>query len=350
MANRSKHLDRFLIQGFRRVISTISFTLAHTRVFVPLLILAMAVSLLMLALPLSGCSTAAAARPSRLTIDFTDTVSAEEYQSDHTREPEAERALRIAVSPTLSQKSTIEAYRLLAAHIGSKLGRETILLERKSYAEINVLLANGGADVAFLASGAYISYTGLEDIVPLVTQIRFGLPYYHSYIIVAKDSGLTKLEDLRDRTFAFTDPLSFSGYYVPTYMLRQIGESPDTFFKSTIFTYGHEKALQAVANKMVDAAAIGSHVYADSLAKKDGYAERVQIIALSEKSGNGPVVVRKGLGDAEIQSLKEIFLTMHQDPDLKDALSILLVDAYVETSQELYAFQRQIIREFGTRE
>jgi len=250
----------------------------------------------------------------------------------------------------LSQKSTIEAYRLLADHIGAKLGRETILLERKSYAEINVLLANGGADVAFLASGAYISYTGLEDIVPLVTQIRFGLPYYHSYIIVAKDSPFYDLEDLKGKTFAFTDPLSFSGYYVPTYMLRQIGETPETFFKSTIFTYGHEKALQAVANRMVDAAAIGSHVHADSLAKGDGLADKVRIVAISEKSGNGPVVVRKGLGDSEIQALRDIFLAMHEQPELQIALKSLLVDAYVETSQDLYIFQRQIIREFGTRE
>jgi len=297
-------------------------------------------------LSFTGCSDAVA----KPYVDFQDKIDPNAFQSDYAPVPEAEKPLHIAVCPTLSQKNTIEAYRQLASHIGTKLGRDTILLERKSYAEINVLLANGGADVAFLASGAYISYTGLEDIVPLVTQIRFGLPYYYSYIIVSRDSGLTRLEDLRGKTFAFTDPLSFSGYYVPTHMLKQIDETPETFFKSTIFTYGHEKALQAVANRMVDAAAIGSHVHADSLAKKDGLADRVRIVAVSEKSGNGPVVVRKGLGEAEIQTLKEIFLTMHQEPGLQAALSSLLVDAYVETQPELYAFQRQIIHDFGTRE
>ncbi len=305
-----------------------------------------ALLILILMTGLAGCQSST----TRSTIDFRDTVDAGVFQSDQAGDPEVEKPLHIAVCPTLSQKSTIEAYRLIAEHIGARLGRETILLERKSYAEINVLLANGGADVAFLASGAYISYTGLEDIVPLVTQIRFGLPYYHSYIIVSADSDLYSLDDLRGKTFAFTDPLSFSGYYVPTHMLKQIGEKPETFFKSTIFTYGHEKALQAVANRVVDAAAIGSHVHADSLAKNDGLADRVRIVAVSEKSGNGPVVVRTELGEAQIQALKEIFMTMHEEPGLQDALKNLLVDAYVETSPDLYEFQRQIIREFGTRE
>lgn len=294
----------------------------------------------------TGCSE----NVDRPYIYFQDKSNVENIKLDIANASDSEKPLHIAVCPILSQKSTIEAYRLIASHISNKLGRETILLERKSYAEINVLLANGGADIAFLASGAYISYTGIEDIEPLVMQIRFGLPYYYSYIIVSKDSGMKKLADLRGKTFAFTDPLSFSGFFVPTHMLKQINETPETFFNNYIFTYGHEKALQAVANKVVDAAAIGSHVYSESLEKKDGYADKVDIVAVSERSGTGPVVVKKSLGEAEIKLLQTVFLNMHTVPELREALDNLLVDSFIEPSISLYDFQRRIIQEFGLRE
>lgn len=292
---------------------------------------------------LGGCSS----KGERTYIDFRVKDPTANSGISHTQSVDSENLVRIAVCATLSQQDTIEAYRLISSHISEKLGRETVLLERKSYAEINVLLANGGADVAFLANGAYNSYTSVDDIEPLVMQVRFGVPYYFSYIIVHKDSKMQKFGDLRGKTFAFTDPLSFSGYLVPTYMLDQIGEKPENLFSNYIFTYSHEKSLEAVANKVVDGAAIGSHVYSESIEKKDGLADLVRIIAVSEKSGTGPVVVRKSLGQRDISILKEVFLQMDQEPELKEAMKSLLVDYYVEPDLTLYDFPRSVISKLG---
>jgi phosphonate transport system substrate-binding protein len=299
----------------------------------------------LLALILSGSACAA----NRRTIDFQNTEAPEQTRINPFEPGSATNPLRIAICPTLSQYNTIDAYRAISRHLSDRIGRETVLLERKSYTEITVLLANGGADLAFLANGAYNAYASIEDIEPLVMQVRFGVPYYFSYIIVPRDSPAQSLRDLRGQTFAFTDPLSFSGYLVPVHMLKQIGETPENLFSNYIFTYSHEKALQAVANKVVDGASIGSHVYSESLEKDDGLADLVRIIAISEKSGTGPVVVRKSLGAAEIAILKQTFLQMHLQPELKDAMKGLLVDYYVEPMEELYDFPRSIIDELGKR-
>ena len=290
-----------------------------------------------------GC-TASGNRPY---IDLQKTNPPESSFSSSENPENPTNILRIAVCPTLSQNETINAFREISLYLGDKLGRSAVLLEKKSYSEINVLLANGGADLAFLANGAYNTYSQMEDIEPLVMQVRFGVPYYYSYIIVPKDSPAQSLDDLRGKTFAFTDPLSFSGYLVPVYMLKQIGEKPENLFSNYIFTYGHQKALQAVANRVVDGAAIGSHVYCESVEKKDGLADLVKIIATSEKSGTGPVVVRKSLGAGDIQILKTAFLHMHEEPGLEDALAALLVDYYVEPDEALYEFPRKIIEELS---
>lgn len=280
-------------------------------------------------------------------IDLQKTNPPESTPSDSQPTADPSGSLRIAVSPTLSQNDTIKAFREISLYLGGKLGRSVVLLEKKSYTEINVLLANGGADLAFMANGAYNAYAQMDEIEPLVMQVRFGVPYYYSYIIVPKDSPAEKLEDLRGKTFAFTDPLSFSGYLVPVYMLKQIGEKPENLFSNYIFTYGHQKALQAVANKVVDGASIGSHVYCESVEKKDGLADQVKIIGVSEKSGTGPVVVRKSLGAENIQILKEAFLHMHEESGLADAMATVLVDYYVEPDISLYEFPRKIIEELS---
>jgi phosphonate transport system substrate-binding protein len=295
-------------------------------------------------LAFSGGCRAAADRPF---IDLEKTEPASETSAGSSQNGDNAKLLRIAVSPTLSQNDTIGAFREIAQFLGKKLDRQAVLLEKKSYSEINALLANGGADLAFLANGAYNAYAQVDEIEPLVMQVRFGVPYYYSYIIVPKDSPAAKLQDLRGKTFAFTDPLSFSGYLVPVYMLKQIGENPENLFSNYLFTYGHEKALQAVANQVVDGAAIGSHVYCESLEKGNGLAEKVKIIAVSEKSGTGPVVVRKSLGAEAIQVLREAFLHMHEEADLEEAMATVLVDYYIEPDETLYELPRKIIGELS---
>lgn len=297
---------------------------------------------LILMLPVSaGCSR----KTERSYVDFRQTLVQSELRVEYDPDSNAEKPLGIAVCPVLSQKQTIEAYRLISAHISKTLGRKTVLIERRSYAEINVLLANGGADIAFLANGAYASYTGIEDIEPLVMQVRFGSTYYHSYIIVPEQSGAKELEDLRGTTFAFTDPLSYSGKIALVYMLKQIGEKPETFFGNYVYTYGHQKSLEAVANNVVDGAAIGSHVYDNAKDDPDGLVSKVRIIKVSEKGGTGPVVARKSLGDELIDAVRKTFLHLHEDPDLKEAMEVLLVDQYVEPELELYENLRNIIHE-----
>lgn len=302
-------------------------------------------AVLLAATILAGC----AGQANRPYIDFASTSPTGSTGLNPFDPDVSAGTLRIAVCPTLSQHNTIDAFRAISGYISQKLGRDTVLLEKKSYTEINVLLANGGADLAFLANGAYNSYDSIGDIEPLVMQVRFGVPYYHAYIIVPADSPVDSLHGLRGKTFAFTDPLSFSGYLVPVHMLRQINETPESLFSNYIFTYSHEKALLAVANKVVDGAAIGSHVYSESIEKKDGLADQVKIIGISEKSGTGPVVVRKSLGEDVIAQLKDIFLSMDQEPELESALKDLLVDRYVEPIEELYDFPRSIIAELDKR-
>ena len=151
----------------------------------------------------------------------------------------------------------------------------------------------------------------------LVAPQAYGETNYYTYIIVNKDSPVEKFEDLRGKSFAFTDPLSNTGKLVPTYLLALIKETPDSFFKKYIYTYAHDKSILAVANKFIDAAAVDNLIWEYQNRTNPKFTSRTRIINKSQPFGISPVVVRKNLDDVLKAKLKKVFLDAHKDETAK---------------------------------
>lgn len=294
---------------------------------------------LLLVLIVIGCTNRV---PTSRHISFSDTENVPQIRNSKKTQ---QQPLRIAISTVLSPVDTISYYRGIANYLGEKMGRPVILLQRKSYAEIALLLVNGGADMAFLSTGAYAIYSNVEGTEPLVVQQRMGVPYYQSYIITAKESPITNLMDLKGTTMAFTDPLSYSGYLYFESQLREKGETPEHFLRQFIYTYSHEKSLRAVSTKVVDVASIDSLIYEYAKVKNPDLVNRVKIIAVSPPVGTGPVVIGHTIDLEQRQQLREIFLHMHENVTLQPILQGLLIDRFVPFEPELYENMRNILQE-----
>jgi phosphonate transport system substrate-binding protein len=190
-------------------------------------------------------------------VDFTKTVAVERPISS---EPESVQ-LKVAVAAIISPKETFAYYRQLLDYIGQKLGREIQFIQRKTYGEINELLAKGQIDLAFICSGPYVVGKEKHGFELVATPEVQNSHFYHSYLIVNKNSLFQTLADLRGHVFAFTDPDSNSGKLVPTYWLSRMNERPETFFGKTIYTYSHDNAILAVARGLVDGAAVDGLIW-----------------------------------------------------------------------------------------
>jgi phosphonate transport system substrate-binding protein len=255
------------------------------------------------------------------------------------------QALRVAISSVLLPQETVVHYRSIANFLGLQVDRPVMLIQRKSYAEIALLLLNGGADIAFFSSGEYANYSGFDEIEMLAAQQRMGLPYHQGYIIVAKDSEINGIDDLKGKTVAFTDPLSYSGYTFLVHMLRQRNQTPETFFGRYIYTYSHDNSFRAVVNKVVDAAPVTSLVYDRAKQKQPELAAEVRIIAFSPPAGTGPVVAGKSVSQGQREILRKALLSMHENPTILPALQGLSIDRFVPPQPELYEPIRRMLRE-----
>lgn len=259
-----------------------------------------------------------------------------------------DQALRVAVSSVLLPQETILHYRSIANFLGRQVNRPVILIQRKSYAEIALLLMNGGADIAFFSSGGYANYSGVDDIEMLVSQQRAGLPFYQGYLLVGKDSGIDDIGDLKGKTIAFTDPLSFSGYTFLVQLLRQMKQTPESFFGRYIYTYSHDNSFRAIANNVVDAAPVSRVVYDRAKEKQPELVRAVKIIAVSPQAGIGPIVAGKSLNKKQREILRQALLSMHETSFMRPALAGLSIDCFVAPEPELFEPIRQMINEKRT--
>ncbi|UKL12919.1 substrate-binding domain-containing protein [Dissulfurimicrobium hydrothermale] len=244
--------------------------------------------------------------------------------------------LRVAVAAIISPEGTVESYKPLLKYLGKVTERPVKLIQRRTYWEVNELIAKGRVDLAFVCTGAYIQQGSDKKMSLLVTPQIKGKVTYRAVIIVPSASKARTFMDLKGSVFAFTDPLSNTGYLYPAYLIKKACYKPEDFFKRTFFTYSHDRSIQAVAQGLADGASVDEIVYENAINKDPGIAKKIRIILTSQEFGMPPVVVPREQNPTETKRLKDIFLRMHKNRDGKTALFALGIEKFVEPRPAIY--------------
>jgi phosphonate transport system substrate-binding protein len=250
--------------------------------------------------------------------------------------------LRVAISAMISPSITKRYYEELFRIVGTKVGRPTQLIQRKTYAEVNDLVESRSVDLAFVCSGPYVLGHDKFGMELLVLPVVDGASVYRSYVLVKPGSGMKSFEDLRGHRFAFTDPDSNTGCLVPRFMLAKIQTTPESFFSDTFFAHSHDNAIKAVADGMADGAAVDSLIY-DFLKTTDPAAvSGTVVLHTSPPYAIPPVVVHPGLDPTLKAKLKEAMLRLHQDQSARPLLDRIRIERFSEGKDEAYASVREM--------
>ncbi len=250
--------------------------------------------------------------------------------------------LKIAVSAMISPKETFKYYREILDYISVKMGMPVELIQRDTYAEVNNLVRDDNIHAAFVCTGAYIDGDREFGMELLVAPEAYGEPYYYSYIIVHKDSNATKFEDLRGKKFAFTDPISNTGKLSPTFMLAKMNETPESFFAEYIYTFSHDKSIEAVVKKLVDGASVDSLIWDYTNVTNPEFTSRTRLIQKSPPYGIPPVVVPGGLAPEIKETLRDVLLNMHLDKEGKSILDNVKIDRFIIIENSAYDYVREM--------
>eukprot|EP00752_Nemacystus_decipiens_P013230 g11719.t1 len=213
------------------------------------------------------------------------------------------------------------------------LGVDTKLFAPADYNGVIEGLLGGTIDLAWLGASGYAAvYLENPDAVePVLVKINTDGSYgYHSIGFARAESGVTSLEDMEGKVFAFGDPNSTSGYLIPSVEIPELGYSmePGDYFGDVVFAGGHEQTIVGVYNGDYDAGVS----WADGLgAWEDGYnsgafrkavdsglvdmTEMVEIWR-SKVIPEGPIVLRKDLpSDVKMKMVGLLASLESMDPE-----------------------------------
>lgn len=285
----------------------------------------------------SGLSSCTSDKNKRVVVDFAGPSADSAMVSFHQDE-----AIHVAIGAMTSPRESFMYYNDLLQHISAKVGLPIHYIQKESYQEVNQLLADGAVDFAFICSGAYIDAKKNNTINLLVGPQVNKVNTYTAYIICNRNIKAYSIKDLKGRSFAFTDPLSHTGYNYPLKLLKDKGLEYQSFFKKTLFTYGHDLSIQMVNRGIVDAASVHGLIFDYLMKFTPEKIENIRIIEESEPFGIPPVVTPKSLDPRRYKLYKNIFLNLHKDPVGKLILEKINIDRYVEVTDEMYDGVRRI--------
>jgi len=280
---------------------------------------------------LPGCS-----REEPKKIDFTKT---ETINHEKSKQP---GTIRIAVGGMITPKEGYAYYREFLDYIGTELGRPVEYVDATSYREINSMLESRVIEAAIVCSGPYVDGHKDFGLELLAAPKAYGGAVYYSYIIVPKSSPARGLDDLKGKSFAFTDPLSNTGKLVPEYLLARKGESSKTFFSKTVISGSHDKSILAVADKLVDGAAVDSLIWEYMNKIKPELTGKTRILFRSDPYAIPPFVVHPSLDPALKEKLRTILLNAHTKPKGKELLDKMMTEQYVPIEDNAYDSIREM--------
>ena len=257
----------------------------------------------------------------------------------------APRTLRVSVAAVESPRDTYPLYSTLFERLGKRLGVEIEFVQRRTYREVNDLIAAGKLDAALLCTGGYLDLVrrAPDSVEVLAAPLADGRQTYESLVIVPAEGPAREVADLAGKRFAYTDELSFSGRLYVLRLLRDLGEDPDRFFGSTLYTQSHDRSIAAVATGLVDGAAVHGGVYGHMLQRDPSLARRVRVVHRSSPFGAMPLVASNRLPAQLRARLRAALLHLAEDPEAAEAMAGLEIDAFAIPGPRLYDSAARVV-------
>lgn len=257
--------------------------------------------------------------------------------------------VRMAVEPYETSALLLPAYEPIAKQLGEKLGCKVKLLITQSYtAEIEAMRNNKLELAQFGPFGYILAHDRAKAQAVATFGGSDGQPStYYASIVSPKGTGITTLDGVKDKSFAYSDPASTSGHLFPAFLLKKAGIDPNKGVKA-IYAGSHTASYEALRNKKVDAGELNSEQIAT--AKSQGIYDPSKFVTLakSDPIPVDPFAVRGDLQPAFQKKVAQALTTIDLSKLPKKARDALVATGgIVPTQDSAYDFIRQVQKSLG---
>lgn len=220
------------------------------------------------------------------------------------------KTLIFGVVPYKSKNELFEMYTPLTNYLSKELNSDIKIHIAKDYDNLFSLIKENQVDFAILGPFLYVqTKERLKNIEYLATATRNinGKDYwsYESYIVTLEKSSIETIQDLKGKSFAFTDKNSTSGFLYPISMIKNEGINYQTDFEKVYYLKKHDRVIDALIKGSIDAGA----AYDEAIFKAmKEHPMSIRVLKRSKPIPNDSYIATTRLTKEERQKLKKALL------------------------------------------
>jgi phosphonate transport system substrate-binding protein len=249
---------------------------------------------------------------------------------------QAQAVLRVTAIPDESPTELARKFEPLGKYLEAKLGMKVEWTPVTDYAAAVETLVNRKIDLAWFGGFTFVqaSQRSGGKVIPLVQRAED--EKFRSVFITDATSGITKLEDLKGRTFSFGSASSTSGHLMPRSFLLAAKVNPDADFKRVSYSGAHDATIAAVASGKVDAGALNISVWEKFLAEKKVDPSTVKVFYTTPGYYDYNWSVHADMPAALREKITAAFLALESTPGGKEILALQRASRFIPTRAENY--------------
>jgi len=244
------------------------------------------------------------------------------------------KELRVSAIPDENPNELMRIYAPFVEYLSKELNLKVTYTNVVDYAATVEGLAAKKLDMVWYGGFTYVQArkrTG--DAVPLISREEDLT--FHSKFITRKDTGITKLGDLKGKTFSFGSVSSTSGHLMPRYFLLQNGIDPERDFAKFSFSGAHDATALWVESGKVDAGALNEAVWDKLVQTKKVDTSKVVVFWTTPPYVDYVWTVRGDLDKGLQERIASALLKLdYQKPEDKRLLDLHRTKKYVRVKPE----------------
>lgn len=249
----------------------------------------------------------------------------------------AQQVLKVTTIPEEAATEQVRKFGPLTRYLEKSLGMKVEFTPVNDYPAAVEALVNKQVDLVWFGGFTHVQAQIRSGGKVVAIAQREEDTKFRSVFIAQKDSGITKLSDLKGKQFSFGSQSSTSGSLMPRSFMLEAGIDPERDFKRVAYSGAHDATIASVVSGRVDAAALDITVWNKFVGEKKVDISKVDVFYTTPPYFNYNWSVHADMPSALREKITKALLALDMNtPEGKEILTLNRATKYIPTKADNY--------------
>jgi len=250
----------------------------------------------------------------------------------------AQQVLRVTTIPEEAATEQVRKFGPLTKYLERTVGMKVEFVPVNDYPAAVEALVNKQVELVWFGGFTHVqAQIRSGGKIVAIAQREEDDNKFRSVFITQKDSGITKLGDLKGKEFSFGSQSSTSGHFMPRFNLLKAGVDPDKDFKRVAYSGAHDATIASVVGGRVAAASLDITVWRKFVSEKKVDTNKVDVFFTTPPFFNYNWSVHSDMPVNLREKISKALLALDMNtPEGKEILTLNRASRYVATKNENY--------------